>query len=170
MGKVLTYCTIMALWVLLLFSVSCSVKRTISALNEETATHAKINGNFDELRQTHETTYSWQELTGHLAVVRTIEWRVYDTEKDVDSVGKHPLLAEGVITEDLRNEVSVSEVDSVKTEGEEKTSAELNFENDERSTKDEYDYAKRRPPAYWTLVVMLGVIALVFFAIKIYNR
>lgn len=98
MGKVLM--------LLLIFAcvASCSTKRVTTTSTAENATHANETNKIEVLRSVAENTITDTDINERVSTIRTIKFKVYDTEKEADSTGCRPLLAEGEIKESSEKE------------------------------------------------------------------
>lgn len=163
MGKIL---------ILLSFFVcvaSCSTKRVITTSSEENATHAKEMGKIDIVRTVTDNTKTDTDINDRITTIRTINFKVYDTEKS-DSAGHHPLLAEGEIREHNTKESSLTT--NEETRGVEATTyngvgeSDITIEN----KNNDATFTRSERPNFSTFIIFLAVIALASLAVKIYRR
>lgn len=116
MGKVIT-----SLFLAVLFAcvASCSAKRTITQTSEEIATHAKITNDIDLLGSLRGLRYD------STIQIQTIEFVVYDTERDkVKAEGKITTNTETITETKVEDDVVVSETTKQEVEQEIETTTE----------------------------------------------
>jgi len=151
-------------------AASCSTKRTISSTHEENATHAKTDIKIDEIQNQFGRYVFDTNIKERIGSIKTIEFRIYDTEKEPDSLGNRPLLAEGKITEETENEKVISEVDSISFVFSDSTTVKTENIIEIKNEKDGINYTKRDLPTWYYFVMFFGVVAFAIFFIKIYDR
>lgn len=113
---------------------------------------------------------SVMEMINRFNGVKTIKFRIYDTEKEPDSIGNRPLLMEGEILEEKCSETNVSNVSALENIVEDSISSHIEEQIKNRSENDEFNYTKREKPAWYSLLIMVCVLAFVSFAYRMYKK
>lgn len=170
MGKKLVNVFWLVLCLFLACVASCSTKRTISGTREDNAIDAKINTKIETYHKQTSQDILYSTMEEHLGKLKTITFRIYDTEKEPDSLGNYPLLADGVINEETQSVKTLTSADSVIVSVEDTASVDINNKIEIKHEKDEINYTKKENPSWYSLVTLLCVIAFVFFVIKIYPK
>lgn len=115
------------------------------------------------MRLTHEgngSMTSVERLMGRLNGIKEITFRIYDTGKEPDSMGRLPLLAEGEIRERIDAEVEGSATDSSIVKMKDTVTIAENTESTIQTKEEEraYEYRNSQPIRFWHIVLgaMLG--------------